>query len=74
MIKLELTQSQFEKLHERADSKAKAVKVDVQALQALLRDHSTALAGLRTHGIKHTEPQEPEPTKAKYKLRIKGKS
>lgn len=45
-VRLELTQDQFEGLHDRLDhvrSTSETVKVDRAALSALLRDHSRLL-------------------------------
>lgn len=45
-VKLETTQTEFEGLHEKAEGRATAVKVDREALTHLLGDHARLCAAL----------------------------
>ena len=47
---LKTTQEAFESLHERADTKARTVKVNRQQLVDLLMDHSAMIARLEDLG------------------------
>lgn len=73
LIKLTLKLSEYEDLHEIADSRGKNVTVQRRLLLNLLMDHSTLLNELGRHGIRYTEPEEPKEEKPKFKLRIKKK-
>jgi len=50
-LQLELTLEQLEKLHESADTPAKQVRVDAQALRAILIDHSRMVATIKESRI-----------------------
>lgn len=49
-MKLNTNQEAFESLHERADTKARTVKVSRQQLIDLLMDHSIMLVALENLG------------------------
>lgn len=51
-VSLILSTGQFDKLHEKANTKADSVRVDTESLRALLHDHSAALAALEKEGVK----------------------
>jgi len=79
MLKLLLKLSEFEKLHAKADTKAKTVTIPAGLLSKLLIDHSSVLACMDRHGFKYMEPEilEPPPEKLlekkRPKLRIRKK-